>query len=153
MADNADILAIAQPQVASDEGCRLTAYPDPLSGADPWTVGYGSTGPGIVEGTVWTQEQADADLQNRLGSLCGSLDSRIPWWRNLDAIRAAVLVNMSYNMGVGGLMGFPHMLSCAQVGNYSAASAQMLDSAWAKQVPNRANRLATQMQTGVQSYP
>jgi hypothetical protein len=25
------------------EGCHLSAYPDPLSGGDPWTIGYGTT--------------------------------------------------------------------------------------------------------------
>src|SRR5687768_15991119 len=48
------------------EGCHkvrsdgmIEAYPDPASGGDPWTIGWGSTGPGIRKGTVWTQEQAD----------------------------------------------------------------------------------------------
>ena len=44
------------------EGCRLTAYPDPKTGGDPWTIGHGSTGPGIGPGVVWTQAQADARL-------------------------------------------------------------------------------------------
>ena len=35
------------------EGCRLNAYPDPGSrdGA-PWTIGWGSTGPGIAKGEI-----------------------------------------------------------------------------------------------------
>jgi len=149
MASNADILGIAQPQVERDEGCRLIAYPDPLSGADPWTIGYGATGPSIKQGTVWTQEQADTDLANRLNVLCGNLDNRIGWWRNLDAIRAAVLVNMSYNLGIGGLMGFPHALACMQASDWQGAHDQMLSSTWAHQVPQRAQRLAKQMLTGV----
>lgn len=44
------------------EGCFLVAYPDPKSGGDPYTVGWGSTGPDVRRGTVWTQEQADAHL-------------------------------------------------------------------------------------------
>ena len=148
MADNADILAVATPQVKSDEGCKLTAYPDPLSGADPWTIGYGATGSGIGPGTVWTQDQADADVARRLDALCDGLDSRLPWWRSLDAVRAAVLVNMSYNMGVAGLMGFPTMLGCCERGDWVGSSAAMLDSKWARQVPNRAQRLAKQMETG-----
>lgn len=45
----------------SFESCRLEAYPDPGSkDGHPWTIGWGSTGPGIGPGTVWTQEQADA---------------------------------------------------------------------------------------------
>ncbi len=49
------------------EGCRLTAYPDPGSkDGKPWTIGWGSTGPGIGPGTVWTQEQADARFEQDL---------------------------------------------------------------------------------------
>ena len=44
------------------EGCKLTAYPDPGTGGDPWTIGWGATGPGIKKGIVWTQAQADQRL-------------------------------------------------------------------------------------------
>ena len=51
------------------ESCKLIAYPDPKTGGDPWTVGWGATGPGIVRGTIWTQKQADdrliEDVQKR----------------------------------------------------------------------------------------
>ena len=49
-----------------DEGLKLTAYPDPKSGKDPWTIGYGCTGPGIGKGTVWTQAQADGAILARV---------------------------------------------------------------------------------------
>ena len=29
------------------EGCRLEAYPDPATGGEPWTIGYGHTGPDV----------------------------------------------------------------------------------------------------------
>lgn len=41
------------------ESCRLEAYPDPGTGGDPWTIGWGETGPGIVKGVVWSQAYAD----------------------------------------------------------------------------------------------
>lgn len=44
------------------EGCKLAAYPDPGTGGDPWTIGWGATGPGIQKGLVWTQQQADQRL-------------------------------------------------------------------------------------------
>jgi len=44
------------------EGCHLEAYPDPKTGGDPWTIGWGATGPDIYKGLVWTQEQADERL-------------------------------------------------------------------------------------------
>ena len=58
------------------EGCALMradgmieAYPDPGSGGEPWTIGWGATGEDrfhggrIRKGTVWTQAQADQRLR------------------------------------------------------------------------------------------
>lgn len=43
------------------EQCKLKAYPDPGSAdGNPWTIGWGHTGPDVVEGLAWIQEQADA---------------------------------------------------------------------------------------------
>ncbi len=39
------------------EGCKLTAYPDPATGDEPWTIGVGHTG-GVKEGDTITREQA-----------------------------------------------------------------------------------------------
>ena len=55
------------------EGCarlradgRYDAYPDPGTGGDPWTIGWGATGKGIMRGTVWTRAQCDARLDSDL---------------------------------------------------------------------------------------
>lgn len=48
------------------EGCELQAYPDPLTGGAPWTIGWGSTGPDVAEGVVWTQAQADERFEKHL---------------------------------------------------------------------------------------
>tara|TARA_R110000868_G_scaffold139682_1_gene354715 strand:+ start:536 stop:1003 length:468 start_codon:yes stop_codon:yes gene_type:complete len=44
------------------ESIRLKAYPDPKTGGDPWTVGWGATGSGIGPDTIWTQAQCDMRL-------------------------------------------------------------------------------------------
>ena len=41
----------------------VEAYPDPGTGGDPWTIGWGATGAGIGPGTVWTRAQCDARLE------------------------------------------------------------------------------------------
>ena len=53
------------------EGCArlrpdgmVEAYPDPGTGGEPWTIGWGATGPGIGPGSVWTQQQCDARLES-----------------------------------------------------------------------------------------
>lgn len=55
------------------EGCarrlpdgRFAAYPDPGTGAEPWTIGWGATGTGIQRGTIWTQAECDARLESDL---------------------------------------------------------------------------------------
>ena len=59
------------------EGCakkqpdgRYAAYPDPGTGAEPWTIGWGSTrdeaGERIAPGTIWTRAQCDAQLERDL---------------------------------------------------------------------------------------
>jgi len=48
--------------VKSFEGCVLNAYPDPATKADPWTVGFGHTGPEVKRGVVWTLAQAESAL-------------------------------------------------------------------------------------------
>ena len=50
------------------EGCELTAYPDPGTGGEPWTIGWGCTGPDIAEGMTITQDEADARFVARLSS-------------------------------------------------------------------------------------
>lgn len=84
------------------EGCRLTAYPDPGSGGDPWTIGWGSTGPDIRRGVVWTQEQADRRLREHVaefGEGVAKLLGAAPTTQNqFDA-----LVSFAYNLGLGSL--------------------------------------------------
>jgi lysozyme len=55
-------LAYAVALIKKFEGCRLEAYPDPATGGDPWTIGWGATGAGIKKGLRWTQAQADDRL-------------------------------------------------------------------------------------------
>ena len=137
------------PDLKRDEGCRLHAYPDPLSGGEPWTIGYGCTGPGIGPDTEWTQQQADEALATRVTLLNSQLMQYLPWYATLDLLRQDVLVNMAYNMGVHGLLAFHNTLTFIENGQYDAAANGMLNSLWARQVPRRANRLALQMKTGV----
>lgn len=137
------------PDLKTDEGCRLKAYPDPLSGGDPYTVGYGATGPTITRLTVWSQAMADADLARRVNVLNAQLMKTLPWYASLSPLRQDVLVNMSYNIGFEGLLGFHNTLTFIEQGAYDAAANGMLKSKWATQVPNRALRLAQQMRTGV----
>lgn len=84
------------------ESCRLSAYPDPGSGGDPWTIGWGSTGPDIHRGTVWTQAQCDARLALDVSRFADKVEKLIggapTTQHQFDA-----MVSLAYNIGQGNL--------------------------------------------------
>ena len=104
--------------------------------------------PGLGEGSRISDEQASAILRQDLQELAAELDLRLPWWRRLGAARSAVLLDMAYNLGAAGLLGFRRMLEAARRGRFGEAASEMMDSRWAGQVGIRAVELAEQMRSG-----
>jgi len=123
------------------EGCVLTAYPDPATGGDPWTIGWGSTGPGITEGTVWTKEQADADLLSRLSELSFRINQDLRIGMNYNQIGACI--SLAYNIGIGAFLSST-LLSLWNEGNVQAAADQFLvwNKASGHVMPGLVNRRA-----------
>jgi len=66
----------------------------------------------------------------------------------LDPVRQAVLVNMLFNLGPGGVRKFKSMLDRIKQAQFTGAALEMLDSAWARQTGARARELAEMMRTG-----
>ena len=79
------------------EGCRLTAYKDPVG---VWTIGYGQTA-GVHEGMTITQAEAESLLADALRTKYAQgvmrLASPVPQCQ-FDA-----LVSFAYNLGTGAL--------------------------------------------------
>ena len=103
------------------EGCKLEAYPDPGTGDEPFTIGWGSTGPDIGPGTVWTQEEADARFLDDLTKFGDGVDRlvRVPLTDN----QFAALVSFAYNVGLGALAGST-LLRKLNAGDYEGAADQ-----------------------------
>ncbi len=91
--------------IKSFEGCekaradgRFDAYPDPGTGGDPWTIGWGSTGPDVKRGVIWTQAQCDerfaADMQRYADQVSGAIGDAPTTQNQFDA-----LVSFQYNTG------------------------------------------------------
>jgi lysozyme len=85
------------------EGCHLNAYPDPLTGGLPITIGWGSTkdfdGQYFKLGRKITQEYADKllifDIEKRfLPPL-----ERIPYWSEMNDNQKGALLSFAYNLG------------------------------------------------------
>lgn len=128
-------------QLKRDEGTRLKIYQDSVG---KWTIGTGRN----LSDVGISQDESDFLLKNDIDKATQQLAESIPWTSQLDDARHGALVNMAFNLGIHGLMGFKNTLAMIQAGDYTRAAANMLDSKWAEQVGPRAHRLAKQIETG-----
>lgn len=110
MAGKVPLQAIALIQTF--EGCHridpsdglVHAYPDPLTLAEPWTIGWGTTrhldGRPIGPADAISQEEADQMFTAQLQQAYWEPISRsIPYWQEMnDAMRSA-LCSFAYNLG------------------------------------------------------
>lgn len=82
-----------------DGGC--VSYPDPGTKGDPWTIGWGSTGPTINHKTIWTVQQAESALNNHLNYFTTGLLKLSPSLIRVPDKKLAALVSFVYNCGLG----------------------------------------------------
>ncbi len=76
------------------------AYPDPGTGGDPWTIGWGSTGPEVTPETVWTQQQAEESLDKHLLYFCAGVLKLSPNLLKEPSRRLAAIISFAYNCGL-----------------------------------------------------
>lgn len=62
--------------------------------------------------------------------------------------RHAALGDMAFELGEGGLRAFVQLRACVEHGDWNGAAAAALDSKYARQVPSRADEIATLLRTG-----
>jgi len=134
-------LNIATEEIKRHEGCKLEAYPDPGTGGDPWTIGYGATGPDIHPGVVWSQEQADTDLSNRLHTLGDRIDAVVHV--EINDNQKAALCSFAYNVGMGNLKSST-LLKKLNEGDYDGAAEQFKE--WNKAAGHVLQGLVTRRQ-------
>jgi len=123
------------------EGFRGTPYRDTV---DKLTIGYGRN----LSDKGISREEAAILLDNDIREAESAVAKAFPWTMEVDRPRFEVLVNMAFNLGIGGLLKFEHMLSAMEAGSWESAAVEMLNSKWAKQVAHRADELAVIMRTG-----
>jgi lysozyme len=130
-------------QLRRDEGEKLHVYKDSLGF---YTIGVGRLVDGRRGGGI-TKEESAYLLLNDIAKVDSRLQTELPWIVTLSEPRRGVLMNMGFQLGVDGLLGFKNTLAMIQQGEYAKAAHNMLLSLWAKQTPERAERLARQMIT------
>jgi lysozyme len=128
-------------QLRLHEGERLKPY---RCTAGKLTIGVGRN---LDDRGISAAESAYL-LGNDIDHHWRELVKALPWVEQLDEVRQRVLLDMAFNLGIGGLLGFKNTLATIKGGNYRKAGEMMLDSKWAGQVGQRADRLAVMMATG-----
>ena len=141
-------------RIIDSEGYRQIPYRDHLGN---WTVGYGT----LIKGwplrklnvgelldyltdkenhKLWLDQAIEEAVKTAglyAGLYAGSYDFSL--WDRLTPLRQMVLVEMAYQLGAGGLNGFVRLEIALRAQDYDDAAAEMLDSRWAKQTPERAD--------------
>ena len=82
--------------IKSHEGLRLMAYPDPGTGGEPWTIGYGHTG-NVRPGIAISEEQAEDLLREDLMKFEVAVEELLPI--DLSQSEFDALVSFAFNVG------------------------------------------------------
>jgi lysozyme len=137
--------------IQQSEGCAhkqadgtFAAYPDPGTGGDPWTIGWGTTGADIRRGLVWTQQQCDERFSRDLAQFAAKVAEVIgnapTTQHQFDA-----MVSFAYNVGVANLAAST-LLRKHKAGDYQGAAAEFgkWDEAAHKVLPGLVRRRAAE---------
>jgi GH24 family phage-related lysozyme (muramidase) len=97
---------------------RAEAYPDPISGWQVATIGYGTTrypdGRGVRQGDVISRDQAGTYLSHDVEQNCRPALEKIPTWGRMNSNQRSALYSFAYNLGAN-FYGAPNFESITRV--------------------------------------
>lgn len=108
-------IELALPRIRTEEGFRATAYKDTNG---KLTIGYGF----CIDAGI-SQVAASALCQAQAGELHQAL-MRYSWYASLDEARQSVCLDIAFNEGLGGLLGFPKMIAALAREDWQDAAAE-----------------------------
>jgi|TARA_A100001391_G_scaffold46_1_gene71 lysozyme len=133
-------------QIKEHEGFVPRTYKDSLGKR---TIGFGHL---CVEPEQWdddkeyTREELERVFDKDFDEALKNAESLIGE-RSINFIAKQVIIEMVFQLGIGGVGKFKKMWSALDSEDYGEASFQMMDSLWAKQTPNRAEKLSQKMRS------
>jgi lysozyme len=116
-------------------------YQDPVG---KWTIGWGHN---LTDGGLKVKF-AQLILEDDAIDHWTALIARFPIVQTLTDRRQQSLANATYNLGVAGIAEFHNMWTAIGSGDFVAASAALLDSIVARELPARYQRLAQDLKDG-----
>lgn len=128
------------PRLKTEEAFRSKAYKD-THGLT--TIGYGF----CVDAGISQYAAAallTAQIQERDQALLV-----YSWYQGLDPIRQSVILDVSFNVGVEGLLHFPNMIMALTRKDWLGAEQELLNSEVAHELVERYDALANILLTGV----
>jgi len=129
-----DNLTRLERQIWLDEGYRQHPY---KCSANKLTIGVGRN----IEDNGISKEEALYLLRNDIMEVRVSL-MRFSWFNRLDDARQDAILNMAFNLGIPRFLSFKKMIEALIEMDYELAADEALDSKWATQVGERADRIA-----------
>lgn len=142
-------LAALKAQITTDEARKVYLYDDATAkritkgstvvGHPTWGVGFN------CDALPFCAAAIDAQYDFVIGDLIDDVVRALPWTARLPIGPLRAILDLAFNAGVAGLMGFHKMLAFAQLGQYGQAARELVQSHIA---PARAQRLAALMAAG-----
>lgn len=143
-------------ELSRDEGYKTHVYRDTVGN---YTIGIGHNLGSQPRMLDLTDSEISALFDHDVEEALGVVRGLVPAFLYMDDVRARALVNMAFNLG-NRLAGFEKFLLAVNAAiaapmgwpvaeQWKAAAAEMLDSAWARQVGDRATRLAKMIELGI----
>lgn len=149
--------------LSQDEGLKLNVYKDTLG---YWTVGIGHLLTKVddkalaiknldalvarpTNGSI-TASEANRIFQKDVAVAKTSLQSKGlgVLLQSLNEPRQAALINMSFQLGAGGVAQFKKSMSLLASGKFEQAAVELKNSTWYTQTKNRATRVIETFRTG-----
>jgi lysozyme len=126
--------------IADHEGCCLTMYRCP---ADRLTVGYGHN----IEDNGISQATAEFILDEDIRKAQAIVSFSFPWFAKLSEPRKAAVIDLRFNLG-NRLNQFVKFIAAMARQDYEAATDELTDSLWFKQVGRRGIRISEMIRFG-----
>lgn len=124
--------------IKESEGFRSKVYRC-TEGYD--TIGYGFA----IKDLELDEDICHQILVKKLDDLIDNANDKFPFLLEIPDEKADIVYEMIYQMGLNGVSKFKLMLKALEKQDFEKASAEMLDSLWAKQTPNRALKMSNKM--------
>jgi len=129
-----EAIQILKDQLIEMEGYRQLPYRDSEGFL---TIGIGRN----LQQVGIDLDEAEFLLVNDINHAVKQLE-KLDWFNALNEMRQIVIVNMCFNLGYAKLLQFKNMIQALKDKDYNKAAQEMLSSLWARQVPNRAQKLS-----------